>query len=42
MSIFDIDWNDDGKLDFMDTAIDCMIIDELDKEDEDEDEDDSF
>lgn len=33
MSIFDIDWNNDGKLDFVDTAIDCMIIDDIEEDD---------
>lgn len=35
MSIFNIDWNNDGKIDFKDTIIDAMIIDstEQDKED---------
>lgn len=32
MSIFDIDWNNDGKLDFQDTVMDCMILSSLEDE----------
>lgn len=35
MSIIDFDWNNDGELDYKDTIIDCMIIDEMES-DEDE------
>lgn len=36
MSIFDIDWNNDGKLDFQDTAMDCMILSSLEDEEKKE------
>lgn len=38
MSIFDIDWNNDGKLDFQDTAMDCMILSSLEDEEKKESE----
>lgn len=37
MSIFDIDWNNDGKINFEDTAMDLIILNELDNEDENDD-----
>lgn len=38
MSIFDIDWNNDGKSDFQDTAMDCIILSSLEDEDDDKSE----
>lgn len=35
MSIFNIVWNNDGKIDFEDTAMDCIILSQL-EEDENE------
>lgn len=34
MSIFDIDWNNDGTVDYKDTVIDSLILDELEEDDE--------
>lgn len=31
MSIFDIDWNGDGKVNFEDTAMDCIILSQLEE-----------
>lgn len=31
MSIFGIDWNGDGAINFEDTAVDCMILNELEE-----------
>lgn len=50
MSIFDIDWNNDGTVDYKDTVIDSLILDELEEDDkksfdfydEDEFDDDEF
>lgn len=36
MSIFGIDWNNDGNIDFQDTVMDCIILDQLDNEEKDE------
>lgn len=40
MSIFGIDWNGDGDINFTDTAIDCMLLDELEQDDNDLDNED--
>lgn len=34
MSIFDIDWNNDGTVDYKDTIIDSLILDDLEEDDE--------
>ena len=40
MSIFGIDWNGDGNIDFSDTAIDAIILSNLKKEEESSSDDD--
>lgn len=37
MSIFDIDWNNDGTVDYKDTVIDSLILDELEEDDDKKD-----
>ena len=32
MSIFNIDWNNDGAVDYKDTIIDSLILDELEED----------
>lgn len=34
MSILGIDWNGDGNIDFTDTAVDAMLIEEMDENDD--------
>lgn len=40
MSIFNIDWNSDGKIDSFDTAMDFMLIDDLEREEKRQNEED--
>lgn len=34
MSILGIDWNGDGNIDFTDTAVDAMLIEEMEENDD--------